>query len=122
MNFDSTDEFTKDVKRLSKKWRSIPSDIEDAKQTLLSLYVEQEGADLSELRKSFFNGSRATILHQLDDGEIVKMRLDVAALGSNSKVRLVFVAVTQPHAIIFIEMYAKNEKNREDQTRIRRYL
>ena len=50
------------------------------------------------------------------------MRLDVADLGRNDTVRIVFVAIKTESTIQFIELYAKNDKNREDTARIRKYL
>jgi len=78
---------------------------------------------LAEYRNAFFNNKRASILRLLEDGtEVVKMRLDVAVLGKNDKVRLVFIAIRRENSILFVELYAKNEKPREDIKRIQKYL
>jgi mRNA-degrading endonuclease RelE of RelBE toxin-antitoxin system len=122
MNFEQTPEFQKDLKRLSKKWRSLPDDIKAAQRDILPLYIEQEGVDIVRLREAFFGGYKAAILTTTDSVEVVKMRLDVADLGRNDKVRIIFVAVKSHECITFIELYAKNEKSREDQARIKRYL
>ncbi|QQS18168.1 hypothetical protein IPL68_06050 [Candidatus Saccharibacteria bacterium] len=50
------------------------------------------------------------------------MRLDVAALGRSDKVRIIFIAVKTENEILFVELYAKNDKNREDPRRYRGYL
>jgi hypothetical protein len=109
---------------LSKKWRSLPNDLADAELQITSLYTPINGDDkLLEYRAAFFNGRRATILKSLDDGtEVVKMRLDCESLQGNDKLRLVFVAVRRKNSVLFIELYAKNEKTREDQKRIAHYL
>lgn len=122
MNFDTCPEFDREVKRLSKKWRSLPDDLNDAKIQINSLYVGEDEADLIEYRAAFFNNKRASILNLSKDVEVVKMRLDVAALSRNDKVRLIFVAIKSRNEIKFIELFAKNEKSREDQKRIRKYL
>lgn len=123
MNFDQTNEFSQDLKKLQKKWRSLPSDLSDAMLQIDRLYLEQEGVDLVEYRTNFFNGKRATILQAFDDGrEVVKMRLDVASLGSGNKVRIVFIAVRDRNTITFIELFAKSDKSREDSARLRKYL
>lgn len=54
--------------------------------------------------------------------EVIKMRLDVQSLGASDKARLIFVAVRDKQSITFIELYAKNEKAREDTTRIKKHL
>lgn len=122
MNFDFADEFTKDIKRLKKKWRSLPDDIEYIKPRIESLYKERSDIDLNKYRADFFATKTATILYSYSNMEVIKMRLDVESLGSNSKVRIVFVAIRNDNTIKFIELYAKNEKAREDQSRIKRYI
>ncbi len=123
MNFDFTSEFKRDVKRLTKKWRSIPKDIEVSKRYILSLYEQRaDDIDISVYRQNFFNGKTATILHATEHYEVVKMRLDVADLGRSDKVRIVFVLIKTATTIRFVEIYAKNEKMREDVERIKRYL
>lgn len=123
MNFEQTPEFQKDLKRLSKKWRSLASDVEYVKPRIQSLYVEREDIDIEQYRVSMFASKKAAILTATSSGvEVVKMRLDVADLGRNDKVRIVFIAIRTENEILFVELYAKNEKPREDQGRIRRYL
>src|SRR5690606_306397 len=114
----------KELKKLTKKWRSLPDDLAAAQKQIVNLYVEQADVDdLQEYRAAFFNGKRAAILQTIgDDCEVVKMRLDCASIGTNSKVRLVFVAVYVDSTVTFIELFAKNEKAREDRQRIKRYL
>lgn len=122
MNFEQTPDFQKDLKRLAKKWRSLPQDVKAAQRDLVPLYIAQEGIDIKRLRETFFNGKRATILRAVNGCEVVKMRLDVADMNTNNKVRLVFVAVAADNKIIFVELYAKNDKDREDGERISRTL
>lgn len=126
MNFSSTPEFNRELKTLSKKWRSLPNDIEVAKKTLPLMYQLQnnETPDVLQMRRDgFFNNKRATVLQTTDDGkEVVKMRLDCVSLGSKDIVRLVFVCVKSADTIMFVEIYAKNIKQREDQSRIKKYL
>jgi mRNA-degrading endonuclease RelE of RelBE toxin-antitoxin system len=128
MNYNFTPEFSKELKKLAKDWRSLPSDLELAKKALPLLYVlqgDEPEAALQLRREQFFLTKRATILTKTDDGkEVVKMRLDCASLGNKDMVRIVFVAIRDLGNITFIELYAKNSKNkdREDQARIKRYL
>ena len=122
MNFEFAPEFQKDLKRLSKKWRSLPDDIEYVKPRIESLYTEHDDIDIRQYRADFFSGRTATTLPSLKRGvELVKMRLDVESLSTNTKVRIVFVATISDNSVKFIELYAKNEKDREDKARIRKY-
>jgi len=124
MNFEYTAEFKKDLKRLQKKWRSLPSDLGDVELQITSLYISDDNpAELAEYRAAFFSGKRATILLNNDNKkEVVKMRLVVSSLGTNSKVRIIFIAVVADGIVQFIELYSKSDKDREDQSRIKKYL
>lgn len=124
MNFSEAPEFKKEVKRFAKKWRSIPDDITAAKRYILPLYVKlDKNVDIEQYRNKLFSTKRAAILPGSNsDMEVIKMRLDVEYLGRSDKVRMIFIAIRNKDEIIFVELYAKNEKSREDQQRIKRYL
>jgi len=123
MNFSETPEFKKEVKKLAKRWRSIPEDIEAVKMYILPLYEQLTAdVDVTEYRREFFAGRKAAILKTNDSAEVIKMRLDVASIGRNDKVRIIFVAIRTTETITFIELYAKNDKDREDEKRIKKYI
>lgn len=123
LNFDEVPEFAKDLKALKKKWRSLPSDIDDAKLQIEALYgTILQGEALKEFREGFFGTKRATILQTGDGYEVVKMRLDCASLGTDKKTRLVFVAVIAKNTVRLVELFAKNANEREAARRLRRYL
>ncbi|MCL2869924.1 hypothetical protein FWF48_03940 [Candidatus Saccharibacteria bacterium] len=122
MNYDEDSEFSKEFKRFAKKWRSLPNDIKDAKLLIEKMYTPQDKVNIKEYKKSLFNSKRATILHNSDTCEVVKMRLDCAALGNKELLRLIFVFVCTENGVTFIELYAKNDKSREDEKRIRKYI
>ncbi len=124
MIYNESPQFKKDVKRLSKKWRSIPNDIAAAKLHITPLYEQlDKNVSLDLYRQAFFSGKRAAILAVADesDTEVIKMRLDCETLGTNSKTRLIFVAVRSQQTVTFVELYAKNEKPREDPDRYRSF-
>jgi hypothetical protein len=118
MIFNETDAFSKDLKALAKKWRTLPSDLEQAQKVIEGLYNEQEGVDRIQFRKNFFDGKTAALLLQTKTYEIVKMRLDCKSPGAQGKARLVFVFVVVADEVVFIELYSKSNKSREDQGRI----
>lgn len=123
MNFEQTPEFKKDFKRLIKKYRSLEADINYVIPRIESLYTKRDDIDVKQFRTELFATKRAAILPgSSDDVEVVKMRLDVASLQSNSKVRIIFIAVIKNNVIILVELYAKNDKLREDKARIKKYL
>ena len=119
MNFNESPEFQKELKALDKKVRTIKSDLEPVYALIERLYVSRDSAELKNL---FFDGKRATILHQSDAYEVIKMRLDTETHSMSGKLRLVFVVEISDGTVTFIELYAKNVKNREDQQRIKKYL
>ncbi|MDD3035489.1 MAG: hypothetical protein PHO93_01060 [Candidatus Saccharimonadaceae bacterium] len=122
MNFSACPEFLKELKKFSKKWRTLDEDLEDAKVQITSLYIDDDKKSLVEYRDAFFDNKRATIITKNDGGEVVKMRLDCAALGNKDIIRLIFIYIKYDDEVKFIELYAKNEKSREDLARIRKYF
>ena len=121
MIFESMPEFTKELKAYSKRWKTLEADIEIAKQALTQVYSSPEVPDRGLLAQAFFDGKRASRLVRTEQYEVVKMRLDCSSPGAQGKLRLVFVLVRIEATIRFIELYAKNDKDREDAVRIRRY-
>ena len=122
MIFEYAKEFQKDMKTLSKKWPSLPDDLAAVKPIIEAFYVDQPGVDRLTLRKKFFNNQRATILSESDGYELVKMRLDCVSLGHKHSIRVVFVSYTTTGSILFLELFSKTDKAREDDKRIRKYL
>ncbi len=123
MNFEQSPEFKKELKALKKRWRTLDNDLQRAKPAIESLYVAVEEVDIKIFRKQFFESKKAAIIVTSQDGtEVVKMRLDTDAPKSQGKVRIIFVAVRSNNTITFIELFSKNDKNREDSHRINKYL
>jgi hypothetical protein len=122
MNFEYTPGFKKEMKALAKRWRSILDDIENVKRFITSLYVEQEGVSLNDYRNAFFNNKRAAILLRSETGEAVKMRLDCLSLGQKDIVRVVYVFIREEPKVIFVELFSKQDKSREDKERLAKYI
>ena len=58
MNFEFAPEFTKDTKRLAKKWSSITKDVEAAKRYILPLYTElSDDVSVELYRRDFLQES-----------------------------------------------------------------
>ncbi len=122
MNFEQTPEFSKELKKLSKKWASLPSDLLIAKKIISSFYVPQKEVDLEETRKLYFNGKRASIKKSINGREGIKMRLNCASLGSNQKLRIIFIAIKIKNTVLLVEIYSKSKKSREDEFRFKKYF
>lgn len=122
MNFSESPEFQKDVKALSKKVRTLQADIKRVYDRIKPLYIPVKDVDIQTYRSLFFDNKRATILQQNETEEVIKMRLDTDTLTMRNKLRLVFIAVVSSGEVIFVEIYAKNDKDREDAQRLKKYV
>lgn len=107
MNFSETPEFKKDFKRLHKKYRSLPSDLRLFKGVI------------SEIPKG--NSRFFAHLKRHDDVTVIKTRLFCRYLKGRS-LRIVYAYHQSVASIVFIELYAKKDKENEDRRRINSYL
>lgn len=121
MNFEQTDEFKKELKSFSKKWRTLPSDLDKLSQVLPALYIQTNSMEPQHFRDGFFNNKKATVLQSISEStEVVKARLDSRSLGNKSILRLTYIRCGT--RVLFIELYAKNQKSSVDKARIQKYL
>lgn len=126
MNFDESPEFKKDIKALKKRVPTLKSDLDRVRTRIESLYVlgdDMTEADLGEFRAQFFSGKVAAVLSKSMDGiEVVKIRLDSDTDQYRNKLRLVFTAVKRKDSVLFVELFSKNDNDREDPRRFKKYL
>ena len=107
MNFNEAPLFSKELKRLSRKYKSLPKDLEEFKQVIAVVPLGTS---------KHFN-----VLADNDQCVIVKARLFCRYLKGSS-LRIVY-AYKEEHALIeFIEIYFKGDKENEDRNRIVEYL
>jgi len=110
MNFNYLDGFLKDLKKLKKKIPSLEGDLKNFEKFISSV--------------DFDNNKRFVIL--VNDLQkrvrVIKTRLMVRSLKGSSKTRLIFSFSLKEDSIDFIEIYLKNEKSREDSSKIDEYL
>ena len=109
MNFDELPEFQKELKRLAKKYKSLPDDLEQLKKIVA---VEPLG-----------NSKHFIVIAKTDKGLvcIVKARLFCRYLKGSS-LRIVYAHHPTDSKVEFIEIYFKGKKENEDQERIKGYL
>ena len=112
MNFESTIEFQKDFKKLSKKFRSLDDDLIEFKKVL-------NEAPLGI-------GKHFNIITRINHIHIIKARFFCKSLKKKD-LRIIY-AYIENHQIIemigieFIEIYFKGEKENEGGDRIKEYL
>jgi hypothetical protein len=107
MNFDETSEFSKDFKKLSKKYKSLYNDLLEFKKVIA---VFPEGT-----------GRNFTVLITKEDIKIIKARLSCRYLKGSS-LRIIYAYWESRKSIEFIQLYFKGEKEREDYRRIKNYM
>ncbi|HEY4511258.1 MAG TPA: hypothetical protein VJH55_00220 [Candidatus Paceibacterota bacterium] len=100
-------QFRKDLKKLSRKYPSLQSDIEDIQPVLL--------ASPSGIGKNF------TIINTAKEITIVKVRIHCESLRARS-VRLIYAYHKDRIEFMYIEIYFKGDKENEDRERIIDYL
>lgn len=105
--FEYLPECEKEMKRLTKKYRTLNDDLGNLKSIL--------DACPTGIGKNF------TVLHAGKSVAIVKTRMACRALRDRS-LRLVYAYHKHEHAFVCIELYFKGDKENEDRARIERYL
>lgn len=100
-------EFEKELKKLSKKYPTLTSDIEDLKPILL------------ETRTGI--GKNFTIISSSPEVDIVKVRILCESLRSRT-IRLIYASHKDKIEFMYIELYFKGDKENEDRGRIEDYL
>ena len=107
MIFNELPNFTKDFKRLVKKYRSLPNDLAEFKRVIV---IEPLG-----------NGKHFSVITKNEQSTVVKARLFCRYLKGSS-LRIIYAFHRQNCKIDFIEIYFKGDKENEDRERINEYL
>ena len=106
-NFNLLPEFRKELKKLSRKYDALNSDLETFKQVLSS--------SPTGFGKNFI------VIHSTEVVKIVKARMACRSLRNRS-LRVIYAYVEHEEKIEFIEIYYKGNKENEDLGRIKDYL
>lgn len=105
--FSALPEFEKELKKLSKKYPTLPSDIEDIKPIL------------EETKTGI--GKNFTIIATAEDVQIVKVRVLCESLRART-IRLIYAYHKNKIEFMYIEIYFKGDTESEDKSRIKAYL
>ena len=117
MNYDKISQFERNFKKLKKKFRSLPQDLEIVKVNAIELYhiigIDNEG--VFSIPK--FCSDRV---------KVYKLRKfacrTLKSRGSKSGIRLIYAFYPKQKKVVFLEIYFKGDKVNEDKTRIKEYL
>lgn len=112
MEFAELPEFTRELKRLAKRYRSLYDDLDVLKKTLRvpEMHARIRG-----------RGKHWVCVHRSEKVCVYKIRLACRYLRS-TELRLVYALYLQEQRVVFIELYYKGNKENEDRERIRDYL
>lgn len=107
MNFNELPEFQKELKRLGKKYKSLPEDLQEFCNVVSII--------------PFGNSKHFKFIVQNEIFCIIKARLFCRYLKGDS-LRIIYSYFEQNQRIEFIELYFKGEKENENRERIKEYL
>jgi len=105
--FSRLPEFERELKKLSKKYPSLVTDVEDIKPVLLECPTG--------IGKNF------TIIKIKENVKVVKVRMHCESLRSRD-IRLIYSYCSDKIEFMYIEIYFKGDKDNEDRERISKYL
>jgi mRNA-degrading endonuclease RelE of RelBE toxin-antitoxin system len=117
LEYRETNEFTKDFKKLAKRFPSLTEDFETAKKNAVELFHL-----LKIDNQSVFQ------INDLKTAEVEFYKLKKFACkslkgkGVHSGIRLIYAYSTNTHIVDLIEIYYKGDKENEDRERIKKYL
>lgn len=109
MNFEELTEFKRDIKDLSKRYRSLQEDMEVVKKVLT---VSPDERPPFSFRIDNLGIETCVIKVKKIACKALKGR------GVNSGLRLIYALFEKEEKIIFIEIFHKNDKANEDKQRI----
>ena len=107
MNFSETNEFSKDFKRLSKKYRSLPDDLLEFKKIVSEIPLG--------------SGKHFVVLRENEKVKVLKARLFCKYLRGAS-LRIIYAYREKSATIDFIELYFKCEQTNENRALINDFL
>ncbi len=113
IEFDELVEFRKDIKRLGKRYRSLPEDLKIVKMALRMI------PDADPTFSFKIEGLKLKTV-------VIKVRKisckSLKTRGVNSGLRLVYAYFIEDSRIVFIELYHKSDKAMENRERIYKYF
>lgn len=107
MNFDKLGVFQKECKRLGKKYKSLPNDLQEFRNVVSVIPLG--------------NSKHFNVITQTKVLYILKARLFCRYLRGSS-LRIIYAYFKKEQKIEFIEIYYKGDKEIENRDRIKKYL
>ncbi|TRZ78279.1 hypothetical protein D4R87_01050 [bacterium] len=118
MNYDEIEEFTRDFKKLLKKFSSLAEDLEVNKQYRIELFHCEEVDS-----RSIFEIQGIGNTSELKFFKVKKFQCkSLKGRGAKSGIRVIYAYIPIEQKIVFIEIYFKANQKSENKERIREYL
>ncbi len=113
MVFEQISEFSKDLKKLKKKYSSLDDDLDTVKQVL---EIRPDASPPMSFRINDLGITTCVIKVKKIACKSLKGR------GRNSGLRLIYAYFEKEKRIVFVELYHKNDRKNHDKDRILRYF
>lgn len=115
VEFEAVPEFPKELKKLSKKYRSLNEDFEKFQKVLTKTLPEHTSGTFE------ISGLGANVKIPIYKVKHFRSR-DFRGKGYRSGFRIIYAHVQDSQKIIFIEIYHKSNKTNHDKGRIKKYF
>ncbi len=115
--YESTPEFLKDLKKLSKKFPTLQEDLAVVQRNVIELFHLQDIKNQATFELQGFANTQCSFW------KIKKFACrSLKGRGAHSGIRLIYAYHSLEHRIVFLEMYFKAEQENETKERIKNYL
>lgn len=117
IEYEETPEFQKDIKKLTKKFRSLPEDMKTAKKAVIELRHIHEIDNLSTFEIPGYTKEGISFW------KIKKFACKaLKGRGVKSGIRVIYKWKQQEKKVVFLEIYFKSDQENENHQRIKNHL
>lgn len=117
IKYEESAEFKKDLKKLVKRFASLPGDLETVKKAVIELRHIHNLNNLSTFEIPGFNSA------ELSFWKIKKFACrSLKGRGAQSGLRVIYSWCKNSNKVVFIELYFKGDKTNEDKERIKKFI
>lgn len=117
IKFEETPEFLKDMKRLSKRYRTLPEDFDRVKKLAICLFHQEKKID----NRACFE-IPGCVTERFSAYKVKKIACRSLKGGANSGLRVIYIYDKLQHRVLLIEIYYKGDQALENRARIKSYL
>ena len=118
MNYDETEEFTRDFKKLLKRFSSLRDDLEVVKKNAIELFHIHKTDN-----RSVFEIQGAGNTEELQFYKIKKFACkSLKGRGMKSGIRVIYAFFAKRNLVAFLQIYFKANTENEDRNRIKDFL